>query len=293
MVKKNSPCKRDNEYIISLLWWVRVPLLLCLRSELPRPVFPAGPQPRAATPCVPCQAFSHTGKPINQQAIRRDALRVFQSPTAPVPPNSSLSPKKYYMGVVEGYAFILNPESGSLPAPPPHVIHHSSKPLITTQQPTPTPVFFFFVLPLEARPRPLLGWAPRGRLLPRISWQEHNIFDFAVLLLCFACATLSQYSASLATWSYWRQQYMVNHLVLSNSFNIKSPQWRNIRLRLFWPRRPCRLSGSDVIVFDNVSCFDEHSYVNVEGCAGLRSRTSRTFVIELQQNAASETCGWS
>ena len=269
---------------------------------------PAPPLPaqRAATSSVPCRAstasshalcslpglfpYRETNQPTSNPTRCPSSVSI---PYCACTTKLILITKKYYMGVVEGYAFILNPESGSLPAPPPHVIHHSSKPLITTQQPTPTPVFFFLFYRLKRGRGPFWVELPRGRLLPRISWQEHNIFDFAVLLLCFACATLSQYSASLATWSYWRQQYMVNHLVLSNSFNIKSPQWRNIRLRLFWPRRPCRLSGSDVIVFDNVSCFDEHSYVNVEGCAGLRSRTSRTFVIELQQNAASETCGWS
>lgn len=171
-----------DSYNMMSSWWRRTVLVNVIMSNKSPLVgaCPAPPSPaqRAATSSVPCRtstassrvqvswldltASSHALCSLPDLFPYRETNPPTSNPTRC--PSSVLIPycayitklilitKKYYMGAVEGYAFILNPESGSLPAPPPRFIHHSSSPVIhlnclvsyiKTLITTPTPMFFF------------------------------------------------------------------------------------------------------------------------------------------------------
>ena len=134
-----------DSYNMMRSWWRRTVLVNVIMSNKSPLVgaCPAPPSPaqRAATSSVPCRTsttsshalcslpglfpYRETNQPTSNPTRCPSSVSI---PYCACTTKLILITKKYYMGVVEGYAFILNPESGSLPAPPPHFIHHSSKP---------------------------------------------------------------------------------------------------------------------------------------------------------------------
>ena len=64
------------------------PLLLLLNHEHPRPVFPAGPQPRPSPPSVPCRTSTTT---IHAQCSLPDLNREYPRPVFPAGPQPRVS----------------------------------------------------------------------------------------------------------------------------------------------------------------------------------------------------------